>query len=63
MLGATRSAYEAGDSSFLDLVDAQRLVLEFELSQARSRFNMLIQESVIEELIAGPITAPAEVAN
>ncbi|MBU8869359.1 MAG: TolC family protein [Gemmatimonadales bacterium] len=55
-LDATRAAYEAGNSSFLDLVDAERLVLEFELSLARAQFDVLIQESVLEHLVAGPLT-------
>ena len=59
-LDATRTAYEAGNSSFLDLLDAEKLVLEFELSLARARFDVLIQESVIEVLVAGPIT-PREI--
>ncbi len=52
-LEAIRNAYEAGNSSFLDLVDAQRLVLEFELSLALAETNLLVQESVIEMLVAG----------
>jgi outer membrane protein, heavy metal efflux system len=55
-LGATRVAYEAGKGSFPDLVDAQRLVLEFELTMVRAKFDVLVQEAVIEKLIAGPIT-------
>lgn len=56
-LGAIRSAYEAGKSGFLDLVDAERLVLEFELAQARAQFDVLIQEAALEELVAGPLAA------
>jgi len=54
-LGATRTAYEAGSSSFLDLVDAERIVLEFELSQVRAEFDVLIQESILEKIVAGPL--------
>ena len=59
-LDAVRAAYETGSSRFLDLVDAERLVLEFELSLAKARFDVLIQESVIENLVAGPVT-PREI--
>jgi len=56
-LGAIRIAYEGGNSSFLNLVDAERLVLEFELSLARAEFDVLIQSAVIEELVASPLDA------
>jgi len=54
-LGAIRIAYEGGNSSFLDLVDAERLVLEFELSLARAEFDVLIQAAEIEKLVASPL--------
>ncbi len=55
-LGASRTAYEAGNGSFLDLVDAQRLVLEFELTMVQAKFDVLNQEAILEKLTAGPIT-------
>lgn len=57
-LGATRTAYEAGQSGFLDLVDAERLVLEFELSLVRAEFDVLIQTAEIEKFVAGPVGGP-----
>ena len=54
-MGAIRSAYEAGNSSFLNLVDAERVLLEFELSQARAEFEVLIQEAMLEKITAGPM--------
>lgn len=58
-LGAARTAYEAGNGSFLNLVDAQRLVLEFELTMVRARFDALIQEAVMEKLTAASIASSA----
>jgi len=53
-LGAVRAAYEAGESGFLDVIDAERLLLEFELSRAGSLSDALIQEARIAELTAAP---------
>lgn len=55
-LGALRAAYEAGESRFLDLVDAERLLLEFELSKIRGGADVLIQEAVLERIVGGPLT-------
>jgi len=54
-LGALRAAYEAGESRYLDLVDAERLLLEFELSKIRGGADLLIQEAAIERVVAGPL--------
>ena len=35
-LKATEAAYRAGKGSFIDLVDAERIILEFELSYERA---------------------------
>lgn len=55
-LDATRSAYEAGANSFLDLVDTQRLVLEFELTSARARFDVLVHQSEIERIVGSSLS-------
>ena len=54
-LGALRAAYEAGESRYLDLIDAERLLLEFELSKIRGGADVLIQEAAIERVVAGPL--------
>lgn len=54
---AARSAYESGDGGFLDLVDAQRRLLEFELTAARAGFDALTQAARIEKLIATSLPA------
>ncbi len=54
-LNALRAAYETGESRYLDLVDAERLLLEFELSKIRGGADVLIQEAAIERVVAGPM--------
>jgi len=54
-LAAARSTYEAGDASFLALVDAERVLLEFELAGVRAASDLLISLAEIERLIAGPV--------
>lgn len=56
-LGATLAAYEAGQAGFLDLVDAQRLLLEFELLHARAAADLQIRLAEIEKLVGGPASA------
>ncbi|MBC8426092.1 TolC family protein [bacterium] len=55
-LGAVRAAYEAGESGFLDVIDAERLLLEFELSRARALADALVREARIEQLTAVPFS-------
>ena len=55
-LGALRAAYEAGESRFLDLVDAERLLLEFELSKIRGGADVLIQAAALERIVGGPLS-------
>jgi outer membrane protein TolC len=71
-LEVTRQAFEGGESSFLDLVDAQRSLLEFELSHERARADRAIRRAEIErligstpihDLIEGSRRAPQEEAN
>jgi cobalt-zinc-cadmium efflux system outer membrane protein len=54
-LDAVRSAYESGKGGFLDLIDAQRMLLEFELNRERAAIDLRINESEIERLVAGPL--------
>lgn len=54
-LEAVRSAYEAGKSGFLDLIDAQRMLLEFELNRERAAADLEISQAEIERLVGGPL--------
>ncbi len=55
-LEAARSGYAGGRSSFLDVIDAQRRLLEFELSAIEARTQQELSIAAISLLIAG--TAP-----
>ncbi|MCK5558299.1 MAG: TolC family protein, partial [Candidatus Hydrogenedentes bacterium] len=50
-LGVTQQAYEAGSVDFLDLIDAQRILLEFELSHERALANRAQRLAEIEMLV------------
>jgi outer membrane protein, heavy metal efflux system len=54
-LSATRAAYETGESRFLDLVDAERVLLEFELALSRAHVDALIHQAEIDRLTAAPL--------
>ncbi|MDH3215415.1 MAG: TolC family protein [Candidatus Krumholzibacteria bacterium] len=51
-LNANYTAYQAGETDFLDLLDAQRQLLDFQLQFERSRSNLAISRAEIE-LVAG----------
>lgn len=54
-LEAVRAAYSTGAAGFLDLLDAERLLLEFELSTARALADAGIARARVERLVAGPL--------
>lgn len=54
-LSASRAAYESGVTAFLDLVDAERVLLEFELALWRAEADLMISLAELEELVAGPV--------
>lgn len=54
-LAASRAAYEAGSAGFLELVDAQRVLLEFELAARRATADLLISRADLESMVAGPL--------
>jgi len=56
-LTATQAAYEAGEAGYLDLVDAQRALLEFELSFARATADRSIALARIEQVVGGPVAS------
>jgi len=50
-LKATRTAYSSGKASFLDLIDAQRVLLEFQLSHERALTDRAQRLAEIETLV------------
>ena len=56
---ATETAYRGGDASFLDLVDAQRALLELALSFERARTDRAIAHARLTHLIGAPVIEPA----
>ena len=55
-LKATQAAYSSGKASFLDLIDAQRILLEFQLSYERALANRAQRLAEIETLVGRKIT-------
>jgi len=49
-LGASYTAYQAGEAEFLNVLDAQRQLLEFQLMFERSRSNLAIRRAQLEML-------------
>lgn len=55
-LEATFASFQAGRASFLDLLDAERVLLDFELSHARGVADHLKAIATIERLVAEPVS-------
>ena len=51
-MAATEAAFRGGDASFLELVDAERLLLEFELARERAFAEYGMEMARIEQLTA-----------
>jgi outer membrane protein TolC len=51
-LNANYTAYQAGETDFLNLLDAQRQLLDFQLQYERSRSTLAIKRAEIE-MVAG----------
>jgi outer membrane protein TolC len=47
-LNANYTAYQAGETDFLNLLDAQRLLLDFQLQFERSKSDLAIKRAEIE---------------
>jgi cobalt-zinc-cadmium efflux system outer membrane protein len=52
----THVAYQSGDSTFLDLVDAERVLLEFQLATARARADRAQALATLEALSGIPLS-------
>ncbi len=59
-LAATQRAYSTGASPFADLIDSQRMLLNFELSYARSITDHNQARTLIEKLIGEPLEKKQE---
>lgn len=59
-LNVTRQSYEAGSTDFSGLIDAQRVLLEFELEHRRALANRAQALSRIELLVGREIAEPAQ---
>jgi outer membrane protein TolC len=62
-LKVTQQAYEAGTADFLDLIDAQRALLEFELSYERALANRAQRLAEIEMLVGVEIPRTKSAAD
>jgi len=60
-LNVTQQAYETGRADFLDLIDAQRVLLDFELSYERALANRAQRLAEIEMLVGREIPRTREV--
>lgn len=56
-LVATQRAYSAGGSTFADLIDAQRVLLVFELAEVRAVADHNLARTSLEELMGAPLLA------
>ena len=54
-LRSTEAAFRAGTSSFLDLIDAERTLLDFELSYERASTNRAQRLAELEKLVGRSI--------
>ena len=64
-LVATQRAYSAGGSTFADLIDAQRVLLVFELAEVRAIADHNLARTSLEELMGAPLLAgtPVEASS
>ena len=59
-LAATQRSYSAGSAPFADLIDSQRVLLNFELSYARSITDHNQARTVLEKLTGQPLITNGE---
>lgn len=59
-LQATRTAYSTGKSNFQEYLDAQRVLLEFQLSYERSQTDRAQRLAELEMLVGKPLPAGEE---
>jgi outer membrane protein TolC len=59
-LEATEAAYRAGNASFMDLIDSQRSLLEFELERERAAADRAVATARVRALAGVPSLASAQ---
>jgi len=59
-ISASMQGYEAGQVDFLDLLDAQRMLLEFELAERRAQADRLIKLAELRMLVGNAYNDGAE---
>ncbi|NIM65841.1 MAG: TolC family protein [Candidatus Latescibacteria bacterium] len=57
-LNANYTAYQAGETDFLNLLDAQRQLLDFQLQYERSKSNLAIKRAEIEMVTGKTLPTP-----
>ncbi|MCA9772714.1 MAG: TolC family protein, partial [Myxococcales bacterium] len=58
-IAATFTAYESGEANFLDVLDAERVLLEFGLALERARTDQVQRLAEIEMLVGRPVATAA----
>jgi outer membrane protein TolC len=56
-LKVTEEGYRAGTTDFLNLIDAERLLLEFQLAHERALVDREIAAAQLEKLVGKPLAA------
>ena len=59
-LNVVQKSYESGSTEFLSLIDAERLLLEFELSYERAVANRMQRLAELEMLVGAPFSSRKE---
>ena len=63
ILTVLEASYAAGGAGYLDLVDAQRTLLAFELERARAAADLAALDAELQELLGGRIPAAESIAG
>lgn len=59
-LNASYTAYQVGETDFLNLLDAQRQLLDFQLQLARSRSNLAIRRAELERITGADLSTAGD---
>ena len=57
---ATETAFRSGQVNFLELIDAERLLLEFDLTLERARTDRALAHARLEALVGTTVTTPTQ---
>ncbi len=56
---ATETAFKSGEANFLELIDSERVLLEFHLSLQRARTDQALAHARLEALVGDVVTRPS----